>query len=407
MSNQVLSFQQVAASVKENCEPFVAIAKGKNISYTQAVYEAVQDYSDREKYQHADVSKHILASDGLRTVTVGRSIASPIKEFKRAYQQNFLMDYWDGKYDRGFYRVPAPMQAQFEDPSTLSGMTAGEAWRLFTDLQPKLAVLEPDIPMTAVVNFSVPSRSLAGRIPEMTIRNSTPQEMEEGAAPKRGIVKFRKDTVNMEKAGILLEISKESDDNQDISVDVVGMFMERSGVQDEIQIVNGIVKLAAEDTGENVIELDLELGANDDITGRKILDIQAVFGRGKRADRVLGVKADVLDYIDALSRAYPMQDRVTAAAAAISQPPLINSMSRPTLAGYLDGQDATDAGLAVGTLVLIDSMNTLGVLTYQNDPYSAENFDVIRAVHQHVTTRWHAGFLQVDAPIAKVDVSKG
>ena len=407
------SFQQIASSVKENCKPFVDIAQGKNISYTQAILESVTDYSDREKYQHADVSKHILASDGLRTSTVGRSVASPVKDFEKAYQQNFLFDYWDSRYDRGFYQVPGPMQAQFNDPSTLSGMTAGEAWRLFTDMQPRLAVLEPDIPMTAIVNFNVPSASLAGRIPEIIIRNSTPQEMEEGAAPKKGVVKFRKGTVDMDKSGILLEISRESSDNQDVSVDIVGMFMERAGVEDEIQMVNGLIKIVKDKEKVGDITLDVKtinLGvASADMTGRHILEIQAAFGRGKRADRVLGKKAEVLDYVDALARAfgqgagtYGSQDGTTTAGQLTSQPVLINAQSRPTLAGYLDGQDATDAGLENNKLYLIDSRNTLGVLTHQNDPYTAENVDVIRAVHQHVLTRWHAGFLQVDAPIAEV-----
>lgn len=397
MATQHLSFQQVAASYKENCKPFVEIAQGKKISMTQAIHEQIADFSDREKYHHKDIEKHILATDGLRTVTSGRNYASTIKEFKYAYQQNLLMDYWEKKYDRGFYRVPAMMKQNFEDASTLSGQTAGEAWRMYTDIQPKLAVLEPDIPMTAIVNFSVPSRSLAGRIPEITITNATPQEMSEGAAPKKGIVKFRKGSVEMEKAGILLEISRESDDNQDIGVDVVGMFMERSGVQDEIDIVNGLIKLVTAATVP--ARLNINVG-NNELTGREILDIQSVFSRGKRADRVIGGKNRVLTYVDALSKAYVMQDRTTAGAAAISQLGLINAMSRPTLAGYLDGTDATDAGIADDKLYLIDSMNTLGVLTYQGDPYSAENFDTIRAVHQHVVTRWHAGFLQVDAPIA-------
>lgn len=407
-----LSFQQVASSVKENCVPFVDIAKGKNISYTQAILESVTDYSDRENYQHADVSKHILASDGLRTATVGRSIASPIKAFEKAYQQNFLFDYWDGRYDRGFYQVPGPMRAQFNDPATLSGMTAGEAWRLFTDMQTKAAVLEPDIPMTSIVNFNVPSMSLAGRIPEIVFRNATPQEMEEGAAPKKGTVKFRKGTVEMDKSGILLEISRESSDNQDISVDVVGMFMERAGVEDEIQIVNGLAKIVV-DQEANGVELrvvEINIGVTSEVlTGRHILEIQGAFGRGKRADRVLGRKKEVLDYVDALAKAfgqgagtYGSQDATTTAGQLVSQPVLINSQSRPTLAGYFDGQDATDAGVEANKLYLIDSMNTLGVLTYQNDPYTAENTDVIRAVHQHVMTRWHAGFLQVDAPIAEV-----
>ena len=161
-----------------------------------------------------------------------------------------------------------------------------------------------------------------------------------------------------------------------------------------------------------------------ELNGRNILEMQSVFKRGRRADRVVGTKRAILDYVDALSRAYADQDTMTRGAASLAQPMVINSMSRPTLAGWLDDvtdtagpnkghNDAEEAGFTVGTgadqsheLLLLDSMNSMGLITYQGDPYMAENFDVIRNVHQHVTTRWHASYVQVDAPLAIYTIAR-
>ena len=418
--SQGLSFQQVASSYKQNCKTFVDIANGKNISMTQTLHNSITDFSDREKFQHADVSKHILANDGLSVVSYGRNIASPVCDFKHAYQKNLLVDRWDDAYDGKLYRMP-PMHLlqQFNEAgASLTGLSPGEAWRLWTDIQPKMAVLQADIPLTALVNFRVPSRSLAGRIPEIVIKrmDADPEDMDEGAPPKRGRVGFRKGSVEMQKAGILLELTKEFRENDDIGVDVVSMFFERVGVVDEIEIVSAMIKIAKDAAGAAKEKAGGgKYNMNDP---RDILELQSVFGRGKRVDRVFGKKKPVLDYIHGVGKAYGSGQNTYGPAGGaagggryIADPALINAQSRPTMAGYLvDGEgagerDATNAGLTDdGELLLIDSMNTLGMLTYQGDPYEAENFDVVRAIHQHVLTRWWAGFNQVDAPIYLAEV---
>ena len=210
----------------------------------------------------------------------------------------------------------------------------------------------------------------------------------------------------MDKAGILLELSEEMEGNDaPYGVDLVSMFMERAGVDDEIEIVAEVIKKAKEAAGTAE-----PIGA---MTGRQILEMQSVFKRGRRADRFVGTKKAILDYVDALSRAYVDQDTMTRGATSVAQPMVINSMSRPTLAGWLDDEadttgpnqghnDAEDAGFNVtnkNEILALDSMNSMGLLTYQGDPYQAENYDVIRNVHQHVTTRWHASYVQVDAPL--------
>ena len=412
MSNQIMSFSEAISSVKENCEPFVSVANEECIDFSEAVFQAVNESSDIQKYQPRDVIKHVFSADGLRLVSGGRSIASPVNKFTKAYQKNFLIDYWDKKYDRKLFRMPPMIPTQYNEAGYQTTLTPGEAWRLYTDIQPKIAVLEPDIPLSSLVMTSFPSNTKIARIPEISINRSDAslEEVEEGALPKRGRIKFGKTSEEMTKAGILLELTEEMQGNDaPYGVDLVSMFMERAGVDDEIDIVAEVIqkaKTAAGTPRNGTTELSL--------TGRNIIEMQSVFKRGRRADRVVGPKKAVLDYIDGLSRAYVDQDGSTRASQSMSQPMVINSMSRPTMAGWLDDVDSTekvdmgrndagDAGFDTtekNELLWIDSMNSLGLITYQGDPYSAENFDVIRNIHQHVTTRWHASYVQVDAPLA-------
>ena len=419
MSNQILSFAEALSSVKENCEPFVSMANEECMDFSEAVFSAVNETSDVQNYKPRDVIKHTFAADGIRLVSHGRSQASIIAKFKHPYQKNMLTEYWDGRYDRKFMRRPPMVPTQFNEAGYQTGLTPGEAWRLYTDIQPKMAVLEPDIPLSALTTTTFPSNSKIARIPEIKITraDASQEEMEEGALPKRGRIKFAKTSEEMTKAGILLELSDEFQDNDaPYGVDLVSTFMERAGVDDEIDIVAEVIKDAK--TGAGTAKADLTL------SGRNILEMQSVFKRGRRADRVVGTKRAILDYIDALAKAYADQDMSTTAAQGLSQPMVINSMSRPTLAGWLDDvastedvdkgrNDAEDAGFVVGTgndqsheLVFLDSMNSMGLITYQGDPYSAENFDVIRNIHQHVTTRWHAVYTQVDAPLAMFTIAR-
>ena len=264
--------------------------------------------------------------------------------------------------------------------------------------------------------------SKVARIPEIVISRDdvSYEEMEEGAMPKRARLRFRKDSASMEKAGILLELTDEFQGNESpYGVDLVSAVMERAGVDDEIDIVADVIKkaVAAAKTAQGGNAIDKAA-----LTGKKILEMQSVFKRGRRADRFVGPKTAVLNYVDALSRSYADQDTMTRASMALAQPMIINSMSRPTLVGWLDDvadtsgpnkghNDAEDAGFLVGNnqkneLLAMDSMNSMGLITYQGDPYMAENFDVIRNVHQHVTTRWHASYVQVDAPLALFTVAE-
>lgn len=396
-----LSFDQVCDSYVENHVPFVQQANGDKLTMPETLHRNLGSIEDREKYSPVSFTKHILGKEGLSLHTKGRSLASVTTQFKKPYQKNLLLDYWTDSYDQ---RSPSPLvhNISYEDWGALTSLTPGEAWRMFTDITPKLAVLEADIPMNTIVNFNVPSRSLAIRIPELIIKrgDADVEDMEEGAPPKRGRVGFAKRTVELQKAGILLELSKEMQESDDMGVDIVAMFFARVGVEDEIEMVNELVKTAR--TGQTLQYAASPSTPYDLTKGFDILRIQAFFPRGKRADRVLGAKNPVLQYIDGLSRLYADQDTSTAGARNVAQPTLINSQSRFPRAGYLQGQDATDAGLVDNQLLIIDSMNTLGVGTYMNDPYQAENFDVVRAVTQHVLTRWWKAFLQVDAPIGLV-----
>ena len=419
MANQIISFSEALSSVKENCEPFVAMANEECMDFSEAVYSAVNDTNDVQKYQPRDVIKHTFAADGIRLVSHGRSQASIIPKFKHPYQKNMLTEYWDGCYDRKFMRRPPLIPAQYDAGGYQTQLTPGEAWRLYTDIQPKMAVLEPDIPLASLVSTTFPSNSKIARIPEIRIRrnDASMEEIEEGALPKKGRIGFSKTSEEMTKAGILLELSDEFQGNDaPYGVDLVSMFMERAGVDDEIDIVAEVIKKAL--TAAGAAKADLALN------GRNILEMQSVFKRGKRADRVVGTKRAILDYIDALSKAYPDQDLNTRGSQAMAQPMIINNMSRPTLAGWLDDvtstddvdkgiNDAQEAGFTVGTgddqshqLLWMDSMNSMGLITYQGDPYSAENFDVIRNIHQHVTTRWHAEYMQVDAPLVVFTIAR-
>ena len=414
MANQIISFAEALSSVRENQEPFVALANEESIDYSEAVFQIVNKTEDVQKYSPRDVIKHLFAADGLRLVSYGRNIASPIVKFKEVYQKNLLMDYWDKKYQRKFMRMPPIPQVMFNEVGTQTSLTPGEAWRLYTDITPKVAVLEPDIPLASISSTTFPSMSKIARIPEITIRrvDASMDDVEEGALPKRGKISFRKSAEEMDKAGILLELSDEMEGNDaPYGVDLVSMFMERAGVDDEIEIVAEVIKKAKASAGTAEA-----IGA---MTGRKILEMQSVFKRGRRADRFIGTKTAVLNYVDALSRAYVDQDSMTRGAASVAQPMVINSMSRPTLAGWLDDvadtkgpneghNDAEDAGFNVtnkNEVLALDSMESMGLLTHQGDPYMAENYDVIRNVHQHVTTRWHASYVQVDAPLALFTVA--
>ena len=412
MANQIISFSEAINSVKENQEPFVAAANAESIDFSEAIFQAVNKTEDVQKYTPRDVIKHMFAIDGIRLVSYGRNIASPIVKFKEPYQKNLLMDYWDKKYQRKFMRMPPIPQVQFNEVGTQTSLTPGEAWRLYTDITPKVAVLEPDIPLASIASTSFPSMSKIARIPEIVIsrNDASMDDLEEGALPKKGKISFRKSAEEMDKAGILLELSEEMQGNDaPYGVDLVSMFMERAGVDDEIEIVAEVIKKAKAAAGTAV-----DKGA---MTGKAILEMQSVFKRGRRADRFIGAKTAILNYIDALSRAYLDQDTMTRGAASLSQPMVINSMSRPTLAGWLDDEadtsgpneghtDSVDAGFAAtnNEILALDSMNSMGLITYQGDPYQAENYDVIRNVHQHVMTRWHASYVQVDAPLALFEV---
>ena len=419
MSNQILSFAEALSSVKENCEPFVAMANEECMDFSEAVFSAVNDTNDVQKFQPRDVIKYTFSQDGIRLVSHGRSQASIIAKFQKPYQKNMLTEYWDGRYDRKFMRRPPMVPTQFNEAGYQTALTPGEAWRLYTDIQPKMAVLEPDIPLSSLVMTAFPSNSKIARIPEISIKRSdaSMEEVEEGALPKRGKIRFAKSSEEMTKAGVLLELSDEFQGNDaPYGIDLVSLFMERAGVDDEIDIVADVIKKALAGAGTVVADLVLN--------GRNILEMQGVFKRGRRGDRVVGTKRAVLDYVDALSKAYPDQDMSTTGAMGLSQPMILNSMSRPTLAGWLDDKDSTedvdkerndaqDAGFTVGTgddqshqLLWMDSMNSMGLITYQGDPYSAENFDVIRNIHQHVTTRWHAEYVQVDAPLAIFTIAR-
>lgn len=408
MNHQTLSFAQALSSVKENLKPFVDAANGQKIDFSEAVFQAVTDTNDRQKFQPRDVIKHIFSQDGLRVVSYGRNIASRIVDFKTPYQKNFLIDYWDKKYERKFMRRPPMTPVQYDDAGYQTSLTPGEAWRLYTDITPKIAVLEPDIPLSSIVTTSFPSMSKVARIPEIVISRDdvSYEELEEGAMPKRARLRFRKSSESMEKAGILLELTDEFQGNESpYGVDLVSAVMERAGVDDEIDIVAEVIKKAK---AKATVNSDAK-----PLSGRNILEMQSSFKRGRRADRVIGTKTAILNYVDGLGRAYGDQDTMTRAAASLAQPMVINSMSRPTLAGWLDDvadtsgpnaghNDAEDAGFDVASkneLLWLDSMNSMGLITYQGDPYMAENFDVIRSVHQHVTTRWHASYVQVDAPL--------
>ena len=416
MANQIVSFSEAIASVKENCEPFVSLANEECMDFSEAVFQAVNDSNDIQNYQPRDVIKHVFSGDGLRLVSHGRSQASSVNKFKSAYQKNFLIDYWDRQYDRKLFRMP-PMAipTQFNEAGYQTSLTPGEAWRLYTDMSPKVAVLEPDIPLASLVTTTFPSNSKIARIPEITItrRDAEMEELEEGALPKRGKIRFGKTSEEMTKAGILLELTDEMQGNDaPYGVDLVSVFMRRAAVDDEIDIVAEVIT-KAKASGLLIDLTDSTLT----LTGRNILEMQGTFKRGRRADRVIGPKKAVLDYVDGLSRAYLDQDSMTRGAQTMAQPMIINNMSRPTLAGWLDDVDSTqevdkgrndarDAGFVSGgnvvrdELLWIDSQNSMGIVTYQGDPYSAENFDVIRNIHQHVTTRWHASYVQVDAPLA-------
>ena len=411
-----MSFSEVLNSVKENQEPFVARANGESIDFSEAIFQAVNKTEDVQKYTPRDVIKHTFAIDGLRLVSYGRNIASPIAKFKEPYQKNLLMDYWDKKYQRKFMRMPPIPQVQFNEVGTQTSLTPGEAWRLYTDITPKVAVLEPDIPLASIASTSFPSMSKIARIPEIVIsrNDAAMDDIEEGALPKKGKISFRKSAEEMDKAGIMLELSDEMQGNDaPYGVDLVSMFMERAGVDDEIEIVAEVIKKAvAAAKAKQPSNMAIDKGA---MTGKVILEMQSVFKRGRRADRFIGAKSAILNYIDALSRAYLDQDTMTRGASSLSQPMVINSMSRPTLAGWLDDEadtsgpneghtDSVDAGLANDEILAMDSMNSMGLITYQGDPYMAENYDVIRQVHQHVMTRWHASYVQVDAPLALFSV---
>lgn len=423
MSNQIVSFAEALSFVKDPNSGFhaetVAKANEECMDFSEAVFSAVNDTNDTQKYQPRDVIKHTFSQDGLRLVSHGRSQASIVAKFQKPYQKNMLTEYWDGRYDRKFMRRPPMVPMQFNEAGYQTSLTPGEAWRLYTDIQPKMAVLEPDIPLSALVSTSFPSNSKIARIPEIKITraDASQEEIEEGALPKRGRIKFSKTSEEMTKAGILLELSDEFQGNDaPYGVDLVSMFMERAGVDDEIDIVAQVIKKALSSAGTAKADLMLN--------GRNILEMQSVFKRGRRADRVVGTKRAILDYIDALSKAYADQDMMTTGAMALNQPMILNSMSRPTLAGWLDDKDSTedvdkgvndagDAGFTTGTgvdeshqLLWMDSMNSMGLITYQGDPYSAENFDVIRNIHQHVTTRWHAEYVQVDAPLAIFTIAR-
>ena len=422
MANQIISFAEALNSVRQNQEPFVAAANEQSIDYSEAVFQVVNKTEDVQLYNPRDVIKHLCAIDGLRLVSYGRNQASPIFAFKHAYQKNLLMDHWEKRYERKFMRMPPLPQIQlqqFNAAGTQTSLTPGEAWRLYTDISPKVAVLEPDIPLASLATTTFPSNTKVARIPEITItrNDASMDDMEEGALPKKGRIKFSKSSEEMDKAGILLELTDEMQGNDaPYGVDLVSVFMERAGVDDEIEIVAEIIKKALAAAGNAIKDLAL--------SGRNILEMQSVFKRGRRADRVVGTKRAVLDYVDALSRAYVDQDTTTRGAASLSQPMVINSMSRPTMAGWLDDvedakgpneghNDAEDAGFVVGDgadeshqLLWLDSMNSLGLITYQGDPYQAENYDVIRNVHQHVMTRWHQSYVQVDAPLAIFTIAR-
>lgn len=419
MSNQITSFAEAIDSVKANNEPFVSAANEQSIDFSEAVFQVVNDTNDRQKFEPKDVIKHIFSGDNLRLVSNGRNIASKLVEFTEAYQKNLLMDYWDKKYQRKLMRMPPMAQFQFNEASTQTSLTPGEAWRLYTDITPKMAVLEPDIPLASIASTSFPSNSKIARIPEITItrQDASQENIEEGEAPKKGRIGFRRSAEEMDKAGILLEMADEMQDNDaPYGIDLVSMFMERAGVDDEIEITAEVIRKALAAAGARPADDDVIM-----LTGRNILDLQSSFKRGRRADRFIGPKTAILNYIDALSRAYVDQDTMTRGATALAQPMVINSMSRPTLAGWLDDvadasgpnegiNDAEEAGFAVGDdekddLLLLDSMNSMGLITYQGDPYRAENYDVIRNVHQHVMTRWHASYVQVDAPLRRVRVA--
>lgn len=418
MANQIISFAEALSSVRENQEPFVACANEESIDYSEAVFQIVNKTEDVQKYSPRDVIKHIFAADGLRLVSYGRNIASPIVKFKETYQKNLLMDYWDKKYQRKFFRMPPIPQVQFNEVGTQTSLTPGEAWRLYTDITPKVAVLEPDIPLASITSTTFPSMSKIARIPEISIsrNDAAMDDVEEGALPKKGRISFRKSAEEMDKAGILLELSDEMQGNDaPYGVDLVSVFMERAGVDDEIEIVAEVIKkaLAAAKTAQGGNAIDKGV-----MYGKEILEMQSVFKRGRRADRFVGTKTAILNYVDALSRAYLDQDTMTRGATSLAQPMVINSMSRPTLAGWLDDvadttgpneghNDAQEAGFDVtdkDEILAMDSMNSMGLITHQGDPYQAENYDVIRNVHQHVMTRWHASYVQVDAPLALFEV---
>ena len=419
MANQIISFAEALSSVRENQEPFVATANEESIDYSEAVFQVVNKTEDVQKYSPRDVIRHIFAADGLRLVSYGRNIASPISKFKEVYQKNLLMDYWDKKYQRKFMRMPPIPQVQFNEVGTQTSLTPGEAWRLYTDITPKVAVLEPDIPLASVASTTFPSMSKIARIPEITISraDASMDDLEEGALPKKGRISFRKSAEEMDKAGILLELSDEMQGNDaPYGIDLVTVFMERAGVDDEIEIVAEVIKKALDAAKAAQGNSAEAIGA---LSGRKILSMQSVFKRGRRADRFFGPKTAVLNYVDALSRSYGDQDTMTRGAASLAQPMIINSMSRPTLTGWLDDEadttgpnaghtDSVDAGFdgANNELLALDSMNSMGLITYQGDPYQAENYDVIRNVHQHVMTRWHASYVQVDAPLRLFTVAE-
>ena len=142
---------------------------GQKIDFSEAVFQAVTNTADRQKYHARDVIKHVFSQDGLRVVSHGRNIASRIADFKTTYQKNFLIDYWDKKYERKFMRRPPMTPVQFDDAGYQTSLTPGEAWRLYTDITPKIAVLEPDIPLASLVTTSFPSMSKVARIPEIVI----------------------------------------------------------------------------------------------------------------------------------------------------------------------------------------------------------------------------------------------
>ena len=441
----------VFEGLKSNPEEFIVEARERRMSLGGLLQEKCP--TRNASYAHPIVTRDFLARDNLSLRPRGRKPSSTIGDFKTPYQKALLGDHYDDIFQRSFsseqgYRdyvysshEDRELAAKLETRESGMALTAFQSHTPFrprTTGELEYDMYMAEVPYADLVREVDVLDGIDTQIPVVDIPKDEllMRETPQGIDPPRVTIGHKTKQATMYRYAITLSLTDMvANSRNSVLVSAIEREVMWIGVRyDQMfsyKIAKRIMRMAKQSAG------GIAPVASTQLDAAGIIRMQNSFSDGRMADRVIGAKTPVLDYIAALSAVFGSATRTVGwadgqgseAHRILSQPILGNRMSRPEKAYYFtdtaaliaeedfagegadtalpDRSGSTDIVAADlnDELYWYDSMRALTRLEYVGGVYDQMSMDAPKALHERTFARWLGYYEQEDPSVVSYIVT--